>query len=147
MTKILSVWTAKVKMNLASVQGGKLRTGKMKILRLVFFILRVYVLCMLYLEFINCYHFSFQGKTVMRVRVKENSPPGTYVTTIKAVNSNSASVSFELEDNRNNIFWIDPSTGIILVKGRGMLDREQKSSHEILVKAQNLVSNESILIA
>jgi hypothetical protein len=83
----------------------------------------------------------------MRVRVKENSPPGTYVTTIKAVNSNSASVSFELEDNRNNIFWIDPSTGIILVKGRGMLDREQKSSHEILVKAQNLVSNESILIA
>lgn len=77
----------------------------------------------------------------MRVRVKENAPPGSYVTTITASNSNSASVSFELEENKSNIFWIDPSTGVILVgKGRGLLDRESKSSHEITVKATNLVS-------
>ncbi|XP_035710399.1 fat-like cadherin-related tumor suppressor homolog isoform X3 [Folsomia candida] len=82
---------------------------------------------------------SNQRKTVMRVRVKENAPPGSYVTTITASNSNSASVSFELEENKSNIFWIDPSTGVILVgKGRGLLDRESKSSHEITVKATNL---------
>jgi len=77
-----------------------------------------------------------KGKTVMRVRVKENSQPGTYVTTIRAVNSGS--VSFEIEDNKNNVFWIDPATGVILVgKGKGLLDREVKPTHEILVKATN----------
>jgi hypothetical protein len=35
-----------------------------------------------------------------------------YVTT-KAVNSGS--VCFEIEDNRNNIIWVDPTTGLILV--------------------------------
>lgn len=79
----------------------------------------------------------------MRVRVKENSPAGTYVTTISPLNSNSASVSFELEDNRLGAFWVDPATGVLLVgKGRGLLDRESKGSHEVTVKATNTVSFE-----
>jgi hypothetical protein len=83
-----------------------------------------------------------QGRTVMRVRVKENSRPGTHVTTIRAVNSRS--VSFDIEDNRNNIFWVDPTTGVILVvgKGKGLLDPESKPSHEIQVKATNSVRDD-----
>lgn len=80
----------------------------------------------------------FSSSKMMRVRVKENSPPGTYVTTVRAVNSKA--VSFEIEENRNHLFWIDPTTGVILVgKGRGILDRESKASHEIFVKATNSV--------
>lgn len=78
----------------------------------------------------------FSSSKMMRVRVKENSSPGTYVTTVRAVNSKA--VSFEIEDNRTHMFWIDPTTGVILVgKGRGILDRETKASYEIFVKATN----------
>ncbi|CAG7823399.1 unnamed protein product [Allacma fusca] len=71
------------------------------------------------------------------VHVKENSIPGTYVTTVKV--DNSLSVSFEIEENRNNLFWIDSTTGVILVgKNRRLLDRETKSTHELIVRATNL---------
>jgi len=79
------------------------------------------------------------GRQEMRVRVMENSPVGTYVTTIKV--DSVGSVSFEIEENQNNLFWIDPITGVILVgKNSRLLDREISGTHELMVRAFNLVS-------
>lgn len=87
---------------------------------------------------LDCSNEDEPQKNEMRVQVKENSFPGTYVTTIHVVNSGS--VSFEIEENKNN-FWIDPSTGVILVgKNKEQLDREIKSSHDLVVRATNSVS-------
>jgi len=74
------------------------------------------------------------------VHLKENSLPGTHVTTLHVLNS-LAGISFEIEENRNNGFWIDPATGILLVGTGSLLDREIKALYEILVKATNAVSH------
>ena len=74
------------------------------------------------------------------VRVKENSPPGAYVTTIRVMNS-PIGVNFEIEENRNNLFWINPATGVILVGKSRSLDREIRSAYELNVKARNAVSH------
>lgn len=73
------------------------------------------------------------------VYVKENAVAGSFVTRVKVDNSDS--VRFEIENNGRNIFWIDPTTGVIFVgRNRGLLDRETQDHHNITVKATNMVS-------
>lgn len=73
------------------------------------------------------------------VHLKENSRPGTYITTFHVLNS-LAGISFEIEDYRNNVFWIDPSTGVLLVGTGNSLDREVKAVYDFIIKATNAVS-------
>uniref|UniRef100_A0A667Y7I2 Uncharacterized protein n=1 Tax=Myripristis murdjan TaxID=586833 RepID=A0A667Y7I2_9TELE len=79
--------------------------------------------------------------------VAENSPPGTFVVEMTAVDLDDAAVGQNailtyriIEDARNannvNLFTIDSSTGTISVAAEG-LDREFAESHRLVVEARD----------
>lgn len=70
--------------------------------------------------------------------VYENEPPGTYVEHIEA--RSTSSLLFEIiNGNENDVFEINPSTGILLTKYP--LDYEETKIYNLTILATNMVIN------
>ncbi|MBJ6124721.1 PQQ-dependent sugar dehydrogenase [Microvirga splendida] len=67
--------------------------------------------------------------------VAENSKNGTPIVTFKVTDADDAQHRFELVDDAEGRFAIDPSTGALTVKDGTRLDYEQATRHSITVKA------------
>lgn len=80
------------------------------------------------------------NQTVYTVMIAENSPKGTYLTTVNASDADSGvnglvSYSFaNLNGNISDIFAFNKSTGVIILKGE--LDYEKAKKYEINVEAK-----------
>lgn len=69
--------------------------------------------------------------------IYENSPEGTFVTDIEAMSSSS--LLFEIaEGNVGDVFFINPSVGIVTVKNN--LDFERQKFYNLTVRATNMAS-------
>lgn len=69
--------------------------------------------------------------------IYENSPEGTFVTEIEAMSSSS--LLFEIASgNQGDVFFINPSVGIVTVKNN--LDFERQKFYNLSVRATNMAS-------
>ncbi|MGB7324456.1 MAG: VCBS domain-containing protein [Rubripirellula sp.] len=70
--------------------------------------------------------------------VNENAANGTTVgITALATDADATTntVTYSLDDNANGRFAINPTTGVVTVANGSLLDREQATSHDIVVRA------------
>ncbi len=81
------------------------------------------------------------NQSVYRATVEENSPKGTYITTVNASDADSGansliSYSFaNFKGNMNGIFKIDEKTGAVTLNG--VLDYEKAKKYEIDIEAKD----------
>lgn len=69
--------------------------------------------------------------------IYENSPEGTFVTEIEAMSSSS--LLFEIANgNADDVFFINPSVGIVTVKNN--LDFERQKFYNLTIRATNMAS-------
>jgi protocadherin Fat 1/2/3 len=81
------------------------------------------------------YRFSKQEHAA---EIYENQPIGTYVKHLDA--RSTSSLFFEIIDgNKDDMFFINPSTGVIITKRQ--LDYELNKFYNLSVEATNMVSN------
>lgn len=86
------------------------------------------------------WHFIFSPFRFNRVEVSselfENEPPGTVVKYLEA--RSTSSLMFEITDgNADDMFEVNPSTGIVVTKRP--LDYENKSVYNLSITATNMV--------
>jgi Ca2+-binding RTX toxin-like protein len=78
------------------------------------------------------------GATLSGNTVAENSPNGTVVGTVTAIDPDAGTVfRYSLQDNASGRFAIDPNSGQVLVSDSSHLDYEAASAHGIVVHAQD----------
>ncbi|XP_026075407.1 protocadherin gamma-A6-like isoform X11 [Carassius auratus] len=81
------------------------------------------------------------NQSVYKATIAENTPKGTYITTVKASDADSGmysliSYSFaNLKGNINEVFEIDETTGVITLTG--VLDFEKSKKYEIGIEAKD----------
>ncbi|MEM9352032.1 MAG: cadherin domain-containing protein, partial [Planctomycetota bacterium] len=83
---------------------------------------------------------DFDGTTVA-----ENAPAGTVVGTASATDPDSGETfTFELTDDADGQFEIDPATGVVTVADGADLNHEGAGSHTLSVKVTDIVGNERV---
>lgn len=76
-------------------------------------------------------------KPELAAEIYENQPSGTYVAHVQA--RATSSLYFDIIDgNIDDMFFINPSTGVILTKSN--LDYETNKFYNLTVEATNMVS-------
>jgi Cadherin domain. len=86
-----------------------------------------------------CNRFSKQEHAA---EIYENQPIGTYVKHLEA--RSTSSLFFEIiEGNKDDMFFINPSTGVIITKRQ--LDYELNKFYNLTVEATNMVSRGVIM--